>query len=73
MTPQLGAPLALTGIFMAGVFTRLALGMGTSEVYFAWAGPLAAAALSDATTFRNIAYAAGAFVLGYLALIWLAP
>ena len=73
MTPQLGVPLALTGTLMAGAFTRLALGMGTSEIYFAWAGPLAAAVLSDTTTFRNIAYSAAAFVLGYIALIWLAP
>ena len=73
MTPQLGVPLALTGTLMAGAFTRLALGMGTNEIAFVWVGPLAAVALSDATTLRNLAYSGAAFVLGYIALIWLAP
>lgn len=56
--------VALLGTFLAGVFTRLALGVGTGEAYFAWAGPLAAVALSDSTTPRNIAYSIAAFVLG---------
>jgi hypothetical protein len=73
MTPRMTMFLALTGTFMAGAFTRLALGMGTGEIYFAWAGPLAAAALSDSTSGRNLAYSAGAFVLGYAALLWLTP
>jgi hypothetical protein len=56
--------LALLGTFLAGVFTRLALGVGTGEEYFAWAGPLAAIALSDSTAPRNIIYSFAAFVLG---------
>ena len=73
MTPQLGVPLAVTGTLMAGAFTRLALGMGTNEIAFVWAGPLAAVALSDATTLRNLLYSGAAFALGYVALLWLAP
>ena len=73
MASTMTVPLALVGTLMAGAFTRLALGMGTSEIYFAWAGPLAAAALSDTTTLRNLAYSGAAFVLGYVALLWLAP
>jgi hypothetical protein len=60
--------LALVGTFFAGAFTRLALGVGTGELYFAWAGPLAAAALSDATNTRNLLYSGAAFVLGYLVI-----
>ena len=62
---------ALLGTFVAGVFTRLALGVGTAELYFAWAGPLAATALSDTTRPRNFAYSALAFVVGFLAISWL--
>jgi hypothetical protein len=58
--------LALVGTFFAGVITRVALGAGTGEVYFAWAGPLAAAALSDTTNTRNLLYSGAAFVIGYL-------
>jgi hypothetical protein len=58
--------LALVGTFFAGAFTRLALGVGTGELYFAWAGPLAAAALSDTTNTRNLLYSGAAFVIGYL-------
>jgi hypothetical protein len=73
MTPSLSVLLAMFGTLLAGAYTRLALGMGTSEMYFAWAGPLAAIALSDTTSSRNIASSVVAFALGYLALIWLAP
>ena len=64
---------ALIATFCAGAYTRLALGMGTAEIYFAWAGPLAAVALSDWTTPRNVAYSVGAFAIGYAAFIWLTP
>src|SRR3954468_6125953 len=60
--------LALLGTFLGGVFTRVALGVNTSETYFAWAGPLAAGALSDTTSARNLLYSGAAFVLGYLLL-----
>lgn len=73
MAAPLTMPLALAGIAAAGVFFRLALAMGTNEVAFAWAGPLAAVALADTTSRRNLAYSAAAFVVGYVALIWLAP
>jgi hypothetical protein len=58
--------IALLGTFLAGVFTRMALGVATPEVYFVWAGPLAAAALSDSTSLRNVLYTGVAFVIGYL-------
>ena len=58
--------VALLGTFLAGVFTRMALGVGTSESYFFWAGPLAAGALSDSTSARNVLYSGAAFVIGYL-------
>jgi hypothetical protein len=58
--------VALLGIFLAGVFTRMALGVGTGESNFFWAGPLAAAALSDSTSARNVIYSGAAFVVGYL-------
>jgi hypothetical protein len=64
-------PLALFGILCAGAFTRLAFGLGTAELYFAWAGPFAAVALADATRARHVGYAVLAFALGFLALIWL--
>jgi hypothetical protein len=73
MARPLAAPLALFGIVMAGAFTRVALAMGTAEAAFAWAGPLAALSLSDTTSNRNIASSVAAFVVGYIALIWLAP
>ena len=60
--------VALLGIFLAGVFTRMAFGVGTNETYFFWAGPLAAAALSDSTSLRNVLYSGAAFVIGYLFL-----
>lgn len=67
--------VALLGIFLAGVFTRLSLGVGTSESYFFWAGPLAAGALSDSTSARNVLYSGAAFVIGYLlmSLFYLNP
>ena len=60
--------LALLGIFLSGAFTRVALGIGTVEFYFSWAGPLAAAAMADVTSTRNIAYSAAAFVGGFALL-----
>jgi len=73
MASPMSMPLALAGTLAAGAFTRLAVGMGTEEIYFAWVGPLAAGALSDATSIRNLGYSAAAFVLGFVALLWLAP
>jgi hypothetical protein len=58
--------VGLLGIFLAGAFTRMAVGVGTSETYFVWAGPLAAAALSDSTSPRNVLYSGAAFVSGLL-------
>ena len=68
MAAPLTARLALFGIFLGGAFTRVALGAGTVEWYFAWAGPLAALALADVTTPRNIAYSVVAFVAGFALL-----
>jgi hypothetical protein len=67
------APLAMFGIAMAGAFTRVALAMGTAEAGFAWIGPLAAIALSDSTSTRNVVSSVVAFAVGYVALIWLSP
>lgn len=66
-------PLALFATVCAGALTRVALGMGTGEMFFVWAGPLAAIALGDATSARNVVYSALAFIFGFLALIWLVP
>jgi hypothetical protein len=68
MAAPLTARLALFGIFLAGAFTRVALGVGTVEWYFAWAGLLAAIALADTTTPRNVAYSVAAFVAGFALL-----
>lgn len=68
MAQPMTIPVALLGTFLAGVFTRMAFGLGTAEAYFFWAGPLAAVALSDSTASRNIVYSLAAFVLG-LALL----
>ena len=73
MQPQYTMPFALIAIFLSGVYTRLAIGMGTAEIYFAWAGPLAALALADRTSLRTIAYSVTAFTLGIVALLWLNP
>ena len=73
MQPQQTMLFALVAIFLSGAYTRLALGMGTNELYFAWAGPLAALALADRTTLTTIAYSLGAFALGFVALLWLNP
>ena len=62
---------ALLGTFAAGVFTGLALALRNGEVYFVWAGPLAAGVLSDTTTPRNLAYSGLAFVIGFLAIAWI--
>ena len=68
MAAPLTARLALFGTFLGGGFTRVALGAGTPEWLFAWAGLLAAIALSDTTSMRNIAYTVGWFVAGFLLL-----
>lgn len=73
MTPQLSVPLALAGTFAAGVYTRLAIGFGTPELVFAPLGPIVAVALADASSPRNIASSIAFFVLGFVALLWLAP
>jgi hypothetical protein len=73
MARPMSMSIALFGTFAAGAFIRVAFAMGTSEVYFAWAGALAAAALFDRTTPRGIAYWLAALVAGYVALVWLAP
>ena len=62
---------ALAGTFAAGLFTALALVVRTGEIYVIWAGPLAAAVLSDTTRPRNFAYSALAFVIGFLAISWI--
>ena len=73
MQPQYTMIFALIAIFLSGAYTRLAIGMGTAELYFAWAGPLAAFALADRTSLRTIAYSVAAFALGIVALLWLNP
>lgn len=73
MAAPLTMRLALFGTFLAGAFTGLAFGVGTIELYFAWAGPVAAIALSDTTSSRNIVYTVVAFVAGFalLSLVFL--
>ena len=73
MTPQLSVPLALAGTFVAGVYTRLAIGFTTPEIVFAPLGPIVAVALGDTSTARNIGSSVAAFVLGFIAFLWLAP
>jgi len=73
MTPELSAPLAITGTIAAGVYTRLAFGFGTTEFLFTPLGPIVAVALADTSTPRNIASSVLAFVLGFIAFLWLAP
>ena len=68
MAAPLTMRLALFGTFLAGAFTGVAFGVGTIEFYFAWAGPVAAIALSDTTTSRNILYSVGAFIAGFALL-----
>ena len=70
MAAPLTIRIALLGTFAAGVFTGLALAVHTGELYFVWAGPLAAAVLSDMTAPRNFAYSGIAFVVGFLAIAW---
>ena len=73
MTPQLSAPLAIAGTVAAGVYTRLAFGFGTSEFLFTPLGPIVAVALADTSSQRNIASSVVAFVVGVIAVLWLAP
>ena len=73
MTPRLSAPLALAGTVAAGAYTRVAIGFSTPELLFAPLGPIIAIALGDASSARNIASSAIAFVAGFVAFLWLAP
>ena len=73
MTPRLSVPLALVGTVAAGVYTRLAIGFATPEIVFAPLGPIVAVALGDASATRNIVSSAIAFVVGFIAFLWLAP
>ena len=73
MTPQLSAPLAIAGTVAAGVYTRLAFGFGTDEFLFTPLGPIVAVALADTSSQRNIASSVVAFVIGVIAVLWLAP
>jgi hypothetical protein len=73
MTGELSAPLAIAGTVAAGVYTRLASGFGTTEFLFTPLGPIVAIALADTSTPRNIASSVLAFVLGFIAFLWLAP
>ena len=73
MQPQYTMVFALIAIFLSGAYTRLATGLGTNELYFAWAGPLAALALADWKTARTMLYSLAAFAAGFVALLWLNP
>jgi hypothetical protein len=73
MARPLTMPLALLVTFASGVYVRLAIAFGGPELFFAPLGLLAAAAVSDISAPRNIAYSVAAFVLGYVAMIWLVP
>jgi hypothetical protein len=73
MTPRLSVPLAMAGTFAAGAYTRLAIGFGTPELLFAPLGPIVAIALGDGSSTRNIVSSAIAFVVGFIAFLWLAP
>ena len=72
MTPRLSVPLALAGTLAAGAYTRVAIGFATPEFFFAPLGPIVAIALGDASSMRNIVSSAIAFVIGFVALLWLA-
>ena len=74
MAPRpLSMLLALFVTFASGVYVRLAIAFGGPELFFAPLGLLAAAAVSDISAPRNIAYSVAALVLGYVAMIWLVP
>jgi hypothetical protein len=72
-TRPMSMPLALFTTLASGVYVRLAIAFGGPELFFTPLGLLAAAAVSDISTLRNIAYSVTAFALGYLLLIWLVP
>ena len=73
MAKPMTATLAMVGTALAGAFTILALNSNTAEFLFAPFGPLAAVALSDATNRRNVLSSVVAFLIGFVALIWLVP
>jgi hypothetical protein len=73
MTRPMTATLAMIGTALAGAFTIVALHSETAEFLFAPFGPIAAVALSDTTSRRNVLSSVAAFVLGFVALIWLVP
>ena len=64
---------AILGLFGAGAFTRLAIGAGTAEVYFAPLGIVAAIVLADTATLRTTLLSVLSFALGALAFLWLTP
>ncbi len=65
--------VAVPGLVAAGAFTRLAIGSGTNELYFAPVGILAAIALADTSTVRTVLLSVLSFALGALAFLWLGP
>jgi hypothetical protein len=67
---QISALIAIVG---AGAFTRVAMAFGMPELLFAPLGPIAAFAAADWATPRNLASSIVAFVVGFVALIWLTP
>lgn len=73
MARPLTMPVALLATFASGLYVRLAIAFGGPELFFAPLGLIAAAAVSDISTPRNIVYSVAAFVLGYVVLIWLVP
>src|SRR5437763_15092198 len=73
MTRPMTPTVAVVGTGFAGALTVLALHSATPEWLFAPVGPLAAVAVSDHTTARNIAPSAAAFAVGFIALAWLVP
>jgi hypothetical protein len=73
MARPMTATTALLGTFAAGLYTRLAIAFGTTELVFAPLGLIAAIALADSSSPRNIASSVGAFAAGFVVLIWLTP
>ena len=73
MTRPMTATLAMIGTALAGALTILALNSNTAEFLFAPVGPIAAVALSDTTSRRNVVSSVVAFLIGFVALSWLNP
>jgi hypothetical protein len=70
MTNPMTVTTAMLGTLAAGAYTRAALAAPV-EAIFAPLGPIAAIALADTSSPRNIALSVVAFALGFLLLIWL--